>query len=75
MKTTLDLPDDLMRAVKVRAAQSNRRLKDLLAELITLGMSSPAPGARRVTVPRPAKLKSGPLTIDDIEAAIADGRD
>jgi len=34
MKTTLDLPDDLMSEVKVLAAQSDRKLKDLLAELL-----------------------------------------
>lgn len=34
MKTTLDLPDDLMRAVKIRAAQQDSRLKDLIASLL-----------------------------------------
>ena len=33
MKTTLDLPDDLMRAVKVRAVEENRKLKTLVADL------------------------------------------
>jgi hypothetical protein len=28
MKTTLDLPDDLERAVKIRAVEENRKLKD-----------------------------------------------
>lgn len=42
MKTTLDLPDDLLRAVKVRAARSNRRLKDVVAELLEKGMNQPA---------------------------------
>ena len=39
MKTMLDLPDDLMREVKVLAAQSDRKLKDLLAELLQNGMA------------------------------------
>jgi hypothetical protein len=34
MKTTLELPDDLMRDIKVRAAQENRELKDLIADLL-----------------------------------------
>ena len=34
MKTTLDLPDDLVRAVKIRAAEENRKLKDLMADLL-----------------------------------------
>jgi plasmid stability protein len=28
MKTTLDLPDDIMRRVKIRAASEDRKLKD-----------------------------------------------
>lgn len=46
MKTTLDLPDDLMREVKVRAAQQNRKLKDLVAELLRRGLDQPAEPAR-----------------------------
>jgi plasmid stability protein len=34
MKTTLDLPDDLVRAVKMRAVQEDRKLKDMMAELL-----------------------------------------
>jgi len=39
MKTTLDLPDELMRSIKVRAAQESRKLKDLVAELLRQGLS------------------------------------
>ena len=34
MKTTLDLPDDLMRAIKIRAVRDNRKLKDAVADLL-----------------------------------------
>lgn len=34
MKTTLDLPDDVMIAVKVRAAKENRKMKDIIAEAL-----------------------------------------
>jgi len=34
MKTTLELPDELMRAVKIRAVRENRRLKDVVADLL-----------------------------------------
>ena len=40
MKTTLDLPDELMRAVRVRAAKENLRLKDVIADLLRLGLSA-----------------------------------
>jgi hypothetical protein len=45
MKTTLDLPDDLMREVKIRAAQQGRKLKDLLAEAIRIGLETGSPQA------------------------------
>jgi len=40
MKTTLDLPDDLIRAVKIQAARKNLRMKDIVAEALRrdLGM-------------------------------------
>lgn len=54
MKTTLELPDDLMRAIKIRAASEDRKLKDLVAELLRRGLANdkPATEARhRVHVP------------------------
>jgi plasmid stability protein len=41
MKTTLDLPDELMRAVKIRAAEDNRKLKDTIADLLRQGLDQP----------------------------------
>ena len=46
MKTTLDLPDDLMREVKIRAVHEQKKLKDTIAELIRKGMA-PGESARR----------------------------
>ena len=40
MKTTIDLPDELMRAVKVRAAQEGRKLKTVMADLVERGLSA-----------------------------------
>lgn len=55
MKTTLDLPDDLMREIKVRAAQQDRKLKDAIAELLRLGLgqqdAGPAEVRHRVDLP------------------------
>ena len=39
VKTTLDLPDDLMREVKIRAVRENRKLKDAVADLLRRGLS------------------------------------
>lgn len=76
MKTTLELPDELARRVKVRAAQRNQKLKDVVAQLLEIGLAN-APEARApVRAPKPVRLKrAGPLDIDRIEAAIAAGRD
>ena len=74
MKTTLELPDDLICRVKILAAQQNKKLKDIVAEIMERGLSQMKP--RRMVVPKPAKLKGrGPLTIDEIEAAINWGRE
>lgn len=54
MKTTLELPEDLMRAARIRAAAEGRRLKDVMAELIRKGLAEPRQGAapgRRVRLP------------------------
>jgi hypothetical protein len=73
MKTTLDLPDDLMRAVKIRAVHEQKKLKDAIAEFIRKGM---AVGRNRVLkAPKPVKLRGGSITTKEIEAAIAWGRD
>lgn len=47
MKTTLDLPDELMRAVKIRAAEHNLKLKDIVADALRVALSLPA-GAQSV---------------------------
>lgn len=40
MKTTLELPDELMRRIKIRAAASDRKLKDTVEELIRRGLQA-----------------------------------
>ncbi|MCG6926976.1 MAG: antitoxin [Acidobacteria bacterium] len=49
MKTTLDLPDDLMREVKIKAVNENRKLKDAIADLLRRGLAEEtrAQGIRR----------------------------
>lgn len=41
MKTTLELPDDLMRDIRIRAARSDRRIKDVVTELLRRGLEAP----------------------------------
>ena len=73
VKTTLDLPDELMRKVKIRAVLEHKKLKDAIAEFIRKGMA--ATKSRPAKTPKPVKLRGGPITTEEIEAAIAWGRD
>jgi hypothetical protein len=54
MKTTLELPEDVVRAVKIRAVEENRRLKDVVADLLRRGLDQ-KPGSP-VEVRKRAKL-------------------
>ncbi len=44
MKTTFDLPDDLVREVKLRAVVQGRTVKDLVAEFLRQGLGIATPG-------------------------------
>lgn len=39
MKTTLDLPDELMKSIKLRAVEENRTMTDLIAEFLRRGLA------------------------------------
>jgi len=41
MKTTFDLPPELVREVKLRAVNEGRKLKDVAAELLKRGLANP----------------------------------
>ena len=43
MKTTLDLPDELIREVKLRAVIQGRTLKDVVADFLRQGLGLAAP--------------------------------
>ncbi len=48
MRTTVDVPDDLMRQAKAMAALRGMKLKDLFAAFIQLGLSSAPPTTESV---------------------------
>ena len=76
MKTTIELPDELMRRIKRRAVEHDQKLKDTIAQLLEIGLANRAVHTTRMRMPKPVQLKQqGLLTITDIEAAIADGRE
>lgn len=75
-KTTLELPDALMQQVKLRAVRRHQKLKDVVAQLLELGMAASPEVGPPLRAPKPVRLKAGArLHIQDIEAAIGGGRD
>lgn len=76
MKTTLEIPDELARRVKVRAAQRNQKLKEAIAQLLEIGLANAPEAEAPARPPKPVRLKRATTpSVEDIEAAIADGRD
>lgn len=75
MRTTVDLPDDLMRAAKARAAQRGESLKELFARAIAGELSSPRRDrpTGRVTLPLVGRESAAAVDVTnaDIEAALA----
>jgi hypothetical protein len=66
MKTTLEIPDELYREAKARAAMENRKIKDLVAEGIRLVLEQSTPVTKRPIGKRPSPFplirgKGGPL--------------
>ena len=55
MKTTLDLPDALVKQVKLRALQDGRKLKDAVADLLRKGLAADSALAAAPVVARDKK--------------------
>ncbi len=73
MRTTLDLPDELMRHLKARAALEGRSLRELVLELVERGLkaqpltAAPAPvGLPTVRLGRPLALPATALNHADL---------
>lgn len=58
MKATLELPDELMRAAKIRAVMEDRKLKEMVADLLRRGLAD-----ERDDVPAEAKRVQLPLIV------------
>ncbi len=59
MKTTLDLPDELIREVKLRAVVQRRTVKDLVTEFLRQGLGM-APSAPPKPPPADSMVEIGP---------------
>ena len=76
MKTTIDLPDDLMHRIKLRAVHEHKKLKHSIAELLERGLARSDTSGRLASRPKPLRLRNGSVpSVREIETAIAHGRD
>jgi hypothetical protein len=60
MKTTIDLPDELIRTIKIRAVSQGKPLKDLVAELLTEALYAP----KSLQMPYTASEPRAPYVLD-----------
>jgi hypothetical protein len=77
MRTTIDLPDDLARAAKVRAAERGETLKEMLTRAIAREVAADPHSKRTGRVALPLVAAGADATVDvtseDIAAALAAG--
>ena len=76
MRTTVDLPNELMRAAKMHAAQRGETLKDMFTRLVAAEVKAPARNAARgrVVLPLVGDTEGAPVEFsnEDIESVLAD---
>jgi hypothetical protein len=75
MRTTIDMPDALMRAAKARAAERGESLKDLVNRALAHELGLPSGGTRRtgrIALPLIARDAAPAVLVtnDDIAAAL-----
>jgi len=56
MKTTLDLPNDLVQQIKLRAVNEGRKLKDVAADLLRAALAPPPDSTSLTTATVPKTL-------------------
>lgn len=73
MRTTVDLPDELLRALKVRAAQRGESLKEALTRAITREIAETTRPRARVALPLVAVGSEPSVEVSsaDLAAAVA----
>ena len=75
MRSTVDLPDELFRALKVQAAKRGETLKDTLTRAVSREVAAGRREHRRVELPliAPDVQPTAAVTADDIATALAEG--
>ncbi len=70
MRTTIDIPDELYREAKARAALEGIKLKDLVAQALREKLRAPAPKARRRRTKFPiipSARTDSPVTLEQVK--------
>lgn len=78
MRTTFDLPDDLMKRAKIAAVRRGSSLRDLVAEALRRLLAAESAPARRRMTEAPIKLPPGhsiPILTSDELAQLFDQED
>ncbi len=64
-----------MQRLKMRAVSRRQKLKDVIEQLLNLGLASSGDTDRSRRAPKPVRLKRGSVKFADIDRAIDAGRD
>ena len=75
MKTTLDLPDALVKQVKIRAVREGRKLKDAVADLLRKGLAVAADTESDADVPVITRDKKTGLPLIECKQAAPPGEE
>jgi plasmid stability protein len=70
-----NIPDDLHERLRARARTTHRSVTQEAISILRTGLASTGAKREPIKLAPPIRLKGGPLTIEPIEAAIAEGRD
>jgi hypothetical protein len=78
VKTTIDLPNDLVREIKIRAVNEGRKLKEVVADLLRFGLEqgtrlsqAPAPQKGKIVLPLFPSSPNAPASQMSVDALIA----
>jgi plasmid stability protein len=70
-----NIPDELHERLRARARTNHRSVTQEAILIVRAGLASTGAKRAPIKLPQPIRLKGGPLTVEQIEAAIAEGRD
>ncbi|MDX6766742.1 MAG: hypothetical protein SFU85_08120 [Candidatus Methylacidiphilales bacterium] len=68
MKTSLEIPDELVREIKMLAAREGRKLKDVVADSLRQTL------AQRPSDPRPSLRDLKPFSVGQVHPILIDDR-